>query len=474
MSLGHDFGMIGLGTMGRNLVWNLADHGYSVAGLGRSQDKVGRLHEQSGDKDVHGYVDPNAFVHNLRRPRAIMLLVPAGSPVDDVINELLPLLDEGDLIIDGGNSYYKDTESRAKNLGAKKIGFFGMGVSGGASGARHGPSMMPGGPEALWDRVREMLEAVSAKAEEDGAPCVALVGPRGSGHYVKTVHNGIEYGIMQLIAEIYDIMKRGIGLSNSEIADIFESWDSGPLRSFLIHITYQVLRVKDPDTGKDLVDLISDKAKQKGTGKWTSQDAMDLGVSILTIDAAVGARELSGIKDDRIKGEELYDSQIVVAPMDRSAVTKQVLHDALRAGVMVTYAQGFAQLAAASAEYGYNLKLDLIARIWRAGCIIRSSFLQSIMDAYSGDASLDNLLLDKDVAGQFGGLQTAFRRVTCASVFAGIPVPALSASVAYFDSLRTGRLPANLIQAQRDYFGSHTYERIDKPGIFHTDWEAQA
>ena len=471
MSLGHDFGMIGLGTMGRNLVWNLADHGYSVAGLGRSQDRVNQLHRQSGEKPVHGYIDPKAFVHNLRRPRAIMLLVPAGPPVDDVINELLPLLDEGDLIIDGGNSYFKDTERRVKDLEAKHIGFFGMGVSGGASGARHGPSMMPGGTEALWERVREMLEAVAAKAEEDGAPCVALVGPGGSGHYVKTVHNGIEYGIMQLIAEVYDTFKRGLGQSNAQIADTFEAWDAGVLRSFLAHITIEVLRRKDPDTGKDLVDLISDKAKQKGTGKWTSQDAMDLGVPLPTIDAAVAARELSGLKDERVKAEGLY--KVELPHLTTDFLPADLMRDALFCAVILTYAQGFDQLGVASTEYGYNIKLDLVARIWRAGCIIRSTFLQQIMDAYGRDAALPNLLLDSHVAGQVAQLQGALRNVVCAVQAAGIPAPALSASLAYLDGYRSSRLPANLIQGQRDYFGSHTYERVDKPGVFHTDWESK-
>lgn len=465
MSIGHDFGMIGLGTMGRNLVWNLADHGYSVAGLGQEHDHVSQLHRQSGDKPVHGYVDPKAFVHNLRRPRAIMLLVPAGAPVDDVIAELEPLLDEGDLIIDGGNSYYKDTERRVKQLEAKKIGFFGMGVSGGAEGARRGPSMMPGGTEALWERVREMLESVAAKAEEDGAPCVALVGPGGSGHYVKTVHNGIEYGIMQLIAETYDALHRGLGRSNGDIADLFDGWDQGPLRSFLAQITVEVLRRKDPDTGKDLVDLISDKAKQKGTGKWTSQDAMDLGVPIPTIDAAVAAREMSGLKDERLVAESMYRFDLPTLGLSTDEV-----RDALHAALILSYAQGFAQLAAASTEYGYHLKLDQIARIWRAGCIIRSGFLQGIMDAYGRKADLPNLLLDAEVAKQVTSLQGALRKVVCALQASGLPAPSLSASLSYLDGFRSGRLPANLIQGQRDYFGSHTYERLDKPGVFHTDW----
>lgn len=468
MSNGHDFGMIGLGTMGRNLVLNLADHGYSVAGLDQAQDHVDQLHAEAPDKPVRGFVDPKAFVASLRLPRAIMLLVPAGAPVDGVIGELTPLLNKGDLIIDGGNSYYKDTERRATELEARNIGFFGMGVSGGAEGARHGPSMMPGGTETLWERVREMLEAVSAKAEEDGAPCVALVGPGGSGHYVKTVHNGIEYGIMQQIAEVYDLFHRGLGKSNAAIADTFEAWDAGVLRSFLAHITIEVLRRTDPETGRDLVDLISDKAKQKGTGKWTSQDAMDLGIPIPTIDAAVAARELSGLKDERVAAEGLY--RFVTPPL---ALSDNQVRDALLAAVILTYAQGFSQLGAASAEYRYNLKLDLVARIWRAGCIIRSTFLQRIMDAYGRDPGLANLLLDKVVAGQVSGLQGALRTVVCAAQAAGLPVPALSASLAYLDGFRSSRLPANLIQGQRDYFGSHTYERLDKPGVFHTDWTAK-
>jgi 6-phosphogluconate dehydrogenase len=460
--------MIGLGTMGRNLVYNLADHGYAVAGLGRTQDRVTELHRQAGNLPVHGYTDPEAFIRNLKTPRAIILLVPAGKPVDDVIEELLPLMDKGDLLIDGGNSYYKDTERRIVELEAKGFAFFGMGVSGGEDGARHGPSMMPGGTESVWERVKPMLEAVSAKAE-DGLPCVDLVGPGGSGHYVKTVHNGIEYGIMQLIAEIYDVMHRGHGKSNEEIHSLFKSWDSGVLKSFLVQITHEVLSVKDEASGKDLVDLISDKAKQKGTGKWTSQDAMDLGVPVPTIDAAVGARELSSLKPDREKAEAIYKLNLT---SEKS--TDQELHDAFYAATILTYAQGFAQLEAASQEYGYHLQLAKVAKIWRAGCIIRSAFLQNIMDAFGRDAGFSNLLLDSEIATLMERLQLSLRKVVARTSMAGIPNPAFAASLAYFDSFRTGRLPANLIQAQRDYFGAHTYERLDQPGVFHTKWAEAA
>jgi 6-phosphogluconate dehydrogenase len=460
--------MVGLGTMGRNLVYNLADHGFSVAGFGRSQDRVTELHRQAGNLPVHGFTDPEAFVRNLKAPRAIILLVPAGKPVDDVIHELTPLLSEGDLLIDGGNSYYKDTERRVTELEAMGIGFFGMGVSGGEEGARHGPSMMPGGTEKVWEGVRPMLEAVAAKAE-DGLPCVDLVGPGGSGHYVKTVHNGIEYGIMQLIAEVYDAMHRAHGMSNHAIAEAFAKWDQGVLRSFLVQITHEVLTVKDEASGKDLVDLISDKAKQKGTGKWTSQDAMDLGVPIPTIDAAVAAREMSGLKAEREKAEKLYSPAL-----HHEASTEQELHDALYAATILTYAQGFSQLGAASAEYGYHLELGKVAKIWRAGCIIRSAFLQTIMDAFGRDPALPNLLLDAEVAKILSGLEGSLRKVVARLTLAGLPCPALAASLGYFDGFRTGRLPANLIQAQRDYFGAHTYERLDQPGVFHTKWAEAA
>ena len=462
----HDIGMVGLGTMGRNLVFNLADHGFSVAGFGRHQDKVNALHAQAGEKPVHGYTDPKAFFKHLKTPRAIILLVPAGQPVDDVIKEFTPLLEQGDMLIDGGNSYFKDTERRVKELEAKGIGFFGMGVSGGEDGARHGPSMMPGGSEALWDRVKTMMEAVSAKAE-DGAPCVALLGPGGSGHYVKMVHNGIEYAIMELIAEIYDGLHRGLGKSNDEIAEIFTKWDSDKLKGFLVQITSEVLPYKDPETRKDLVDLISDKAKQKGTGKWTSQDAMDLGTPVPSIDAAVGAREVSGMKDERVLASAVYfDMQL--PKLDPKFA--DVAHDALYLATIISYAQGFSQLTAASSEYGYHLEMEKVARIWRAGCIIRSAFLQNIMDAYLRRADLPNLLLDKEIAELVKSLQGSLRTAIDQLTNAGIAAPALASALAYFDGYRSERLPANLIQAQRDYFGAHTYERLDKPGVFHTKW----
>lgn len=465
----HDIGMVGLGTMGRNLLLNIADHGFTGAGLNRGKDKIELLKQEANGKDLVGYQEHKYFVAALKKPRVMILLVPAGKPVDDVINEMIPLLEEGDMIVDGGNSYYRDTDRRAIELEKHKIGFFGMGVSGGEDGARHGPSMMPGGPVKLWERMRPILEAVSAKAE-DGLPCVDLMGPRSSGHYVKTIHNGIEYGLMQTIAELYDGLHRGLGWNNHQVADLFRKWDSGNLRGFLVNITHQVLSVKDADTGKDLVDLISDKAKQKGTGKWTSQDAMDLGVPIPTIDAAVAARELSSYKDERTAAGAKFALKFPSLPAEFGNEVEK----AFRLAMILTYAQGFVQLAAASTEYSFDLDMERVAKIWRAGCIIRSAFLQDIMDAFKKNPHLPNLIMDDEIAAQAMELQASLRKVVGMLVASGIPCPSLAASLTYFDSYISPRLPANLIQAQRDYFGAHTYERLDQPGSFHTKWATLA
>jgi len=494
----YDFGMVGLGTMGRSLLLNMADHGDAVAGLDTDRAKAAALKTEGVGKKVDGTTDPKAFVAMLRKPRAIMMLVPAGTPVDSVIGSLSPMLETGDILIDGGNSYFKDTDRRFKEMAAKKLEFLGMGVSGGEAGARHGPSMMPGGTPQAYERVRKTLEAVAAKY--NGEPCVALMGPGSAGHYVKMVHNGIEYGVMQLIAETYDFMRRGLGMTNDQCRDTFAKWNKDSsggtvescregeatsaapaLQSFLIEITATVLGKMEGD--KHLVDLISDKAKQKGTGKWASQDAMDLGVTLPTIDAAVAAREMSGIKDQRVKAGAFYDlcAQSPANPhfeplsahfdADRESAL-QVLGRALLAAMLITYAQGFAQLRAASEEYSYGLDLEAVARVWRAGCIIRSAQLENIRAAFRRSASLENLLLDYGIGTIVWGNHFSLRQVVKASVMVGIPAPALSASVAYLDGYRSANLPANLIQAQRDYFGAHTYERIDKPGVFHTpDWD---
>ncbi|HVT11385.1 MAG TPA: NADP-dependent phosphogluconate dehydrogenase [Fimbriimonadaceae bacterium] len=473
----YDFGMVGLGTMGRSLLLNMADHGAAVAGLDTDPAKAAALKSEGAGKPVEGVTDPKAFVALLRKPRAIMLLVPAGGPVDAVMNELSPLLEEGDILIDGGNSYFKDTDRRFKEMAAKKLEFLGVGVSGGEEGARHGPSMMPGGTPKAYGRVKDLLEAVAAKY--DGEPCVALMGPGSAGHYVKMVHNGIEYGLMQLIAESYEFMRRGLGMSNEECREVFAKWNEGVLQSFLIEITATVLGRMEGD--KHLVDLISDKAKQKGTGKWTSQDAMDLGLPLPTIDAAVAARELSGVKDERVRAAVVYastgaffegiDAKAPRSPEGRKQFLDHLLY-ALHSSFVIAYAQGFAQLRAASAEYGYDLNMETVAKVWRAGCIIRSSLLEDFRAAFARDPGLANLLLDPELAKSLEKTHPMLRSAVCLGINLGIPMPAFAACLAYFDGYRHANSPANLIQAQRDYFGAHTYERIDKPGVFHTsDWD---
>ena len=464
-----DFGMIGLGTMGRALLLNMADHGFAVAGLDTDPQKVAALHAEAAKETVKGFTDASQFVASIRKPRAIMMLVPAGEPVDSVIATFRPMLEPGDFLIDGGNSFYKDTDRREKELRNAGFGFIGMGVSGGEEGARHGPSMMPGGTPENYERIRPILEAVAAKF--DGAPCVALMGAGSAGHYVKTVHNGIEYAIMQLIAESYDLMKRGLKMNDDEIADEFDKLNEGPLGGFLIEIASVVLRKNDPDDPNvRLVEVISDKAKQKGTGKWTSQDAMDLGMPIPTIDAAVGARELSGLKDQRVEAEKLLQGSSVEVRFDRDE-TLDILSRALHSATLLSYVQGFALLHQASAEYGFGTDLQTVAKIWRAGCIIRSKSLEDIRAAFERKADQPNLLLDSEIAETVLDEQGCLRQLVSQMVRARIPCPSYSATVGYLDSYASGRLPANLIQGQRDLFGAHTYERLDKPGTFHTKWK---
>ena len=457
----YDFGLIGLGTMGHALLLNMLDHGNAVVGYNRTPEKAQKIEAESGGRlKVHS--DLGEFVRSIRRPRAIMLLVTAGKATDEVLDSLVPFLEPDDFIIDGGNAHYRDTDRRIQTLSAKGFGFMGMGVSGGEEGARRGPSMMPGGTPAQYDRVAKVLESVSAKF--DGEPCVARMGNGSAGHYVKMVHNGIEYGIMQAIAEIYDIFSRGEGKSAKTIGEIFESWNQGELGSFLVEITGTVLQQPDPETGGWLVDAISDKAKAKGTGKWTSQDAMDLGIPVPSIDSAVGARELSEVKSWRQDAETLYGGASQVDVPDAS------LHDALLATTLIAYAQGLTQIRAASKEYGYETDLETVAKIWRAGCIIRSVQLEPIRAAFSRNPDLGSLLLDPQFADKVARVVPGLRRTVFEATQAGIPVPVLSASLAYFDGFRSGRSPANLIQAQRDFFGAHTYERLDREGSFHTQW----
>ena len=466
----YDFGMVGLGTMGRALLLNMADHGFAVAGLDTDTGKVDALHSEGSGKPVKGFTSAQEFVQSIRKPRAIMMLVPAGAPVDAATHSLAPYLEAGDFLIDGGNSYFKDTDRRVKELTAQGLGFIGMGVSGGESGARRGPSMMPGGTPENYERIRPIVEAVAAKY--DGEPCVALMGSGSAGHYVKTVHNGIEYGVMQLISEIYDVMKRGIGMSNAEIADVLESWNQAELQSFLVEISVVVLRTKDEITGKDLVDLISDKAKQKGTGKWTSQDAMDLGMPIPTIDVAVAAREMSGLKDERVQAAKTLKPTTAGYPYPKEDAIAY-LRSALHVSMLLSYAQGLALLREASKEYGYGTNLETVAKVWRAGCIIRSASLETIRAAYAANPDLPNLLMDPAIAAIVLAHEANLRKAVIGSIQCSVPAPSLSASIAYLDGYRSERLPANLIQGQRDLFGAHTYERLDMEGSFHTHWENQ-
>lgn len=450
--------------MGRNFILNVADNGFSSMGLDTDQEKVDALKNEGDNAKVDGTTDPAHFTQSLKTPRKIMLLVPAGAPVDAVIETLLPNLETGDIIIDGGNSFFEDTERRIKYLEDKGVHFFGSGVSGGAKGARFGPSIMPGGNKEAYEHVRTIFEAASAKV--NGDPCVAYMGRGSAGNYVKMVHNGIEYGLMQLISEIYDVAKKGVGYSNEKLANMFTEWNKRELQSFLIEITAEIFKKKDEMTGASMVDMILDKAKQKGTGKWTSQNAMDLGIPIPTIDAAVTMRAISAMKDLRTEAEDAYYKSSLASDKPDAKTLEGALHFAF----IVTYAQGMSQLVAASEEYDYGLNLETIARIWRGGCIIRALILEDIRKAYDRNPKLPNLMLDEDFVKLLKTLESDARIVVNFAVMSGIPVAGLASAVSYFDAFRSGHLPLNLIQAQRDHFGSHTYERTDREGIFHTEW----
>ncbi|MCA9253016.1 MAG: NADP-dependent phosphogluconate dehydrogenase [Phycisphaerales bacterium] len=467
-SLNCELGMVGLGVMGRNLLLNMADHGHAVAGYDKNQDAVAALQRESGELPVYAAGKLKDMIAVLRRPRTVMLLVPAGDIVDQVMKQLLPLLDAGDLIIDGGNSHFTDTDRRVDEMKQRGVQFIGMGVSGGADGARHGPSMMPGGSAEPYTNVQSLFEDVAAKVEGD--PCVAFLGPRSAGHYVKMVHNGIEYGVMQLIAETYDIMRHGLGLGNDEMQDVFRHWNATGLGSFLIGITADILGTTDEITNKPLIDLIRGEAQQKGTGMWTSQDAMSLHTPTPTIDAAVIARDVSGLGGLRsnLNGG---DSDAPEQFPDASKTWIPRLQQALQAATILTYAQGMSLLRTASHQYDYGLSLEAVSRIWRGGCIIRAAILDDMRSAFQSAPDLPSLMQSEHFAGELAKHQGALRTVVAQSVNARIPVMALSASLAYFDSMHCKRLPANLIQAQRDYFGSHTYERIDREGTFHTEWK---
>ncbi|SFH86670.1 decarboxylating NADP(+)-dependent phosphogluconate dehydrogenase [Planctomicrobium piriforme] len=479
----NDIGLIGLAVMGQNLVLNMANHGYNVAVFNRTtsvmDEFVGGLKSEPEDKvwkgtadRIKGYAELKDFVASLKRPRRVMIMVKAGKPVDMVIEELKPFLEPGDIIIDGGNSDFRDTNRRSKDLPAAGLLFIGTGVSGGEEGALKGPSIMPGGNKAAWPAVKDILQSISAKVgPKEDIPCCEWVGEDGAGHYVKMVHNGIEYGDMQLICEAYFILKHALGLTNEELYQVFKEWNESELASYLIEITRDIFTVKDKATGKYLVDEILDTAQQKGTGKWMSQHALDLGVPTTLITEAVYARCLSAQKDARVRA-----SKVLSGPESKfSGDKKQFIDDvkwALYASKLVSYAQGYVQLNAAAEEFKWNLNNGDIALLWRGGCIIRSAFLGDIKTAFDKNPKLENLLLDEFFKKAIDKAQPAWRRVVAAAVTHGIPVPAFTAALSYYDGYRCDRLPANLLQAQRDYFGAHTYERIDKPRgeMFHTDW----
>jgi 6-phosphogluconate dehydrogenase len=467
----YDYGMIGLGTMGRNLVYNMADHGFSVAGFDTDPEKVAALESEATkeDKDkVHGAKTLEEFLKVLKKPRTIIFLVPAGPPVDSVIDELKPLVDKYDLLIDSGNSHFTDTDARIERLLKENIHFMGIGISGGEAGARFGPSIMPGGAKEVYSRVGDMFNAVSAKVNNE--PCVTYLGPGSAGHYVKMVHNGIEYGLMQLIAETYQLLKNAVGLNNDEIRDVFTKWNQGSLQSFLVEIAATVFGKKDDLTSNYLIDMISDSAHQKGTGKWTSQNALDLQIPIPTIDTAVSVRYISAFKEDRVTAQTKLRGTGIQEKINKELIIN-LLEQALHFSMITTYAQGMTLLLHASAEYKYDLKLADIAAIWRGGCIIRSSLLEPIREAFNKQPDLHSLLTADYFANSLSASQIAIRKVITYAMNCGIPVPASMASLWYYDSYRSGWMPANLIQAQRDYFGAHTYERTDRKGIFHTQWD---
>ncbi len=471
-------GMIGLAVMGENLALNIARNGFPIAVFNRDTTKVDKFLKraesfQDSDK-VIGTYSLQDFVASLERPRKIILLVKAGDAVDAVISQLKPLLEEGDIVIDGGNSFFRDTQRREKDLKAANLRFIGSGVSGGESGALWGPSLMPGGDEAAYNEIKPIWEAIAAKV--DDGPCVTYIGSDGAGHFVKMVHNGIEYGDMQLIAEAYDILRTALGLQADELHQVFSDWNAGMLDSFLIEITAKIFKVKDPETGKALVDLVLDKAGQKGTGKWTSQVALELGVVIPTINAAVDSRILSSLKDERVvASKEISGPAEAKYTGDKQALIDAV-RDALYASKICSYAQGMNLIRAQAAVEGWNLNMGEISRIWKGGCIIRAQFLDKIKQAYLRRADLPNLLLDPDFKEWVLKAQPNWRQAVTTAQSLGIAIPAMSASLAYFDSYRTANLPQNLTQAQRDFFGSHTYERTDKPGagFVHTEWEELA
>ncbi|KVD45262.1 6-phosphogluconate dehydrogenase [Burkholderia ubonensis] len=463
-------GVIGLAVMGRNLALNIESRGYAVSVYNRSREKTDELIAEFPGRNLVPTYTLEEFVASLETPRRILMMVKAGAATDATIAALKPLLEKGDVLIDGGNTHFTDTIRRNQELAQSGLHFIGTGVSGGEEGALRGPSIMPGGQRDAYDLVEPILKQIAAKAPSDGEPCVAYMGPDGAGHYVKMVHNGIEYGDMQLIAESYAVLKDVAGLTNDELGAVYTDWNQGELDSYLMEITSKIFGKKDDETGKHLVDVILDRAAQKGTGKWTSQNALDLGVPLPLITESVFARVLSSLKTERVAASKVLSGPSATPLQGDRAAFVEAVRRALYLSKVISYAQGFAQLRTASEEYGWKLDLGTIAKIFRAGCIIRARFLQKITDAYAKDPALANLLLDpyfQDIAANY---QASLREVVIAAVKAGVPVPAFASAVAYFDSYRSERLPANLVQAQRDFFGAHTFERTDKPGSFHANW----
>ena len=465
-----DIGLIGLGVMGSSLALNIESNGFSVSVHNRTSPQIHNLvNNRSLNNKLYGFESLDEFVKSIKKPRKIMLMIVAGSVVDDYIQKLVPLLDQGDIIIDGGNSHYPDTSRRTDELEAKGFHFIGAGVSGGEEGALKGPSIMPGGSIAAWPEVKGIFQEISAKVG-DNEPCCEWIGEGGSGHFVKMVHNGIEYGDMQLICEAYQFMKDVLGMSNDEMHQTFKEWNEGELNSYLIEITADILKFKEED-GSYLVDNILDTAGQKGTGKWTASVALDLGSPLTLIGEAVFSRYLSSIKEERVEASSQLSGPRVSFSGDKAQALKDI-HDALYASKMVSYAQGYTLLSDAAKAFNWNLNYGAIAMMWRGGCIIRSAFLTKIKDAYDNNSDLKNLLLDPFFKDKINQSQEGWRRIIAVAISNGVPVPAMSSSLSYFDGYRSERLPANLLQAQRDYFGAHTYERLDgkKGEFFHTEW----
>ncbi|AIQ47290.1 6-phosphogluconate dehydrogenase [Paenibacillus sp. FSL R7-0273] len=467
----QQIGVVGLAVMGKNLAMNMESKGFSVAVYNRSSEKTDELLAEAAGKNFVGAYSIEEFVQSLELPRKIMIMVKAGKPTDDTIQQLVPFLSPGDILIDGGNAFFPDTQRRNKELQAQGFRFIGAGVSGGEEGALKGPAIMPGGQQDAYELVEPILTAISAKV--DGDPCSTYIGPDGAGHYVKMVHNGIEYGDMQLIGEAYQLLKDVLGLDTAELHEIFAEWNRGELSSYLIEITADIFAKADPETGKPMVDVILDSAGQKGTGKWTSQNALDLGVPLSIITESVFARFLSAMKEERVAASKRLQGPEVKSFDGDAKEFIEAVRKALYASKIASYAQGFAQMRVASDEYNWSLNYGSIAMIFRGGCIIRAGFLQNIKDAYDRDPELKNLFLDEYFSNVVHNYQDAWRDVVALAVKRGIPVPAFASGLAYYDSYRSERLPANLLQAQRDYFGAHTFERVDKPGSFHFQWMSQ-